>query len=244
VKALSFISFRRSLMNPHRGIDNNNNNKENKTRSKAIAVAAIAMTGIIFAASVVSGLSLFSTYTQPAIAQQQNSTGTSGTAAGVESGGSPESSPCVPTRTRGEITTSRGDNATTIGTTNSTGNNATAGEAESQPPTLSVIGRIEQACKAIQAGSTEDALYQLESAIRELRGNMQGNTTTTSGNPTETTENTTTGGETTTGGGTVGSGGAGGAGTAGGIITGGGTTIGGSTNTTSTSATGIMNPAR
>jgi hypothetical protein len=240
VKALSFISFRRSLMNPHRGIDNNNNNK---VRSKAIAVAAIAMAGIIFAASVVSGLSLFSTYTQPAIAQQQNSTGTSGTTERGESGGSPESSPCAPTRTGGEITTSREDNATTIGT-NSTGNNATAGEAESQPPTLSAIGRIEQACRAIQAGNTEDALYQLESAIRELRGNMQGNTTTTSGNPTETTENTTTGGETTTGGGTVGSGGAGGAGTAGGIITGGGTTIGGSTNTTSTSATGIMNPAR
>lgn len=232
-------------MNAHSGMadNNNNNNKKNNTRSKAIAVAATSMAGIIFAAALVSWLSLFSTYTQPAIAQQQNSTGTSGTTARVESGASPESSPCVPTRTGGEITTSRSDNATTIGTTNATGNNATAGEAESQPPTLSVIGRIEQACKAIQAGNTEDALYQLESAIRELRGDMQGNTTTTSGNPTETTENTTAGGETTTGGGTVGSGGAGGAGTAGGIITGGGTTIGGSANTTSTGATGIMNPA-
>jgi hypothetical protein len=158
-------------MNPHSGIADNNNNKKNNTRSKAIAVAAIAMAGIIFAAALVSGLSLFSTYTPPAIAQQQNSTGTSVTTAGGESGGSPESSPCVPTRTGGtggEITTSRGDNATTIGTTNSTGNNATVGEAESQPPTLSVISRIEQACKAIQAGNTEDALYQLESVIREL----------------------------------------------------------------------------
>jgi hypothetical protein len=237
------MQFRPSLMNPHGRIANNNN-KKNNTRSKTIAVAAIAMAGIIFAAALVSvGLSLFSTYTQPAIAQQQNSTGTSGIPARVESGASPESSPCVPTRTGGEITASRSDNATTIGTTNATGNNATAGEAQSQLPTLSVIGRIEQACKAIQAGNTEDALYQLESAIRELRGDMQGNATTTSGNPTETTENTTAGGETTTGGGTVGSGGAGGAGTAGGIITGGGTTIGGSANTTSTGATGIMNPA-
>ena len=66
-------------MNPHNGI--NDNNKKDRTK----ATAAIPMVGaIVTAALLLSGLSLISSYQQPAIAQQNMTEGnaTNMTAAG------------------------------------------------------------------------------------------------------------------------------------------------------------------
>src|SRR5829696_4025333 len=65
------------LMNPHRGI--NDNNKKDRTK----ATAAIPMVGaIVTAALLLSGLALIGSYQQPVIAQQQNMTGGNATMAG------------------------------------------------------------------------------------------------------------------------------------------------------------------
>jgi hypothetical protein len=65
------------LMNPHRGI--NDNNKKDRTE----AIAAIPMVGaIVTAALLLSGLALIGSYQQPVIAQQQNMTGGNATMAG------------------------------------------------------------------------------------------------------------------------------------------------------------------
>ena len=65
------------LMNPHRGI--NDNNKKDRTE----AIAAIPMVGaIVTAVLLLSGLALIGSYQQPVIAQQQNMTGGNATMAG------------------------------------------------------------------------------------------------------------------------------------------------------------------
>src|SRR5215217_2560257 len=65
------------LMNPHRGI--NDNNKKDRTE----AIAAIPMVGaIVTAALLLSGLALIGSDQQPVIAQQQNMTGGNATMAG------------------------------------------------------------------------------------------------------------------------------------------------------------------
>src|SRR5215218_7488766 len=65
------------LMNPHRGI--NDNNKKDRTE----AIAAIPMVGaIVTAALLLSGLALIGSYQQPVIAQQQNMTAGNATMAG------------------------------------------------------------------------------------------------------------------------------------------------------------------
>src|ERR671915_140053 len=71
-KWLSSISFTFELMNRHSGINDNNNNDNKKDRTKqATTAAAIPMVGaIVTAALLLSGLSLISSYQQPAIAQQ------------------------------------------------------------------------------------------------------------------------------------------------------------------------------
>jgi hypothetical protein len=76
-KWLSSISLTCELMNPHRGI--NDNNKKDRTE----AIAAIPMVGaIVTAALLLSGLALIGSYQQPVIAQQQNMTGGNATMAG------------------------------------------------------------------------------------------------------------------------------------------------------------------
>src|SRR5215213_8501038 len=76
-KWLSSISLTSELMNPHRGI--NDNNKKDRTK----ATAAIPMVGaIVTAALLLSGLALIGSYQQPVIAQQQNMTGGNATMAG------------------------------------------------------------------------------------------------------------------------------------------------------------------
>src|SRR5215211_7822382 len=81
-KWLSSISLTSELMNPHRGI--NDNNKKDRTK----ATAAIPMMGaIVTAALLLSGLSFISSYQQPAIAQQQNMTGGNATNATMAGGG-------------------------------------------------------------------------------------------------------------------------------------------------------------
>src|SRR5215208_6439104 len=70
------------LMNPHRGI--NDNNKKDRTE----AIAAIPMVGaIVTAALLLSGLALIGSYQQPVIAQQQNMTGGNATMATMAGGG-------------------------------------------------------------------------------------------------------------------------------------------------------------
>jgi hypothetical protein len=65
------------LMNPYRGI--NDNNKKDRTE----AIAAIPMVGaIVTAVLLLSGLALIGSYQQPVIAQQQNMTGGNATMAG------------------------------------------------------------------------------------------------------------------------------------------------------------------
>jgi hypothetical protein len=121
----------------------------------------------------------------------------------------------------------------------------TAGMNTTSPTTTAEVrSLIEQTHMAVQNNDIRGALMNLNSALDALEdvGDSQQNTTT--GNPNEMTDSTTTeagtigsggaggagtaggiitGNQTTTEAGTIGSGGAGGAGTAGGIMTGGGT---------------------
>src|SRR5919106_5003894 len=77
-------------MNRHSGInDNNNNNKKDRTKgATTTTAAAIPMVGaIVTAALLLSGLSLISSYQQPAIAQQNMTGGAGGNATTAAGGG-------------------------------------------------------------------------------------------------------------------------------------------------------------
>ena len=75
------------LMNRHSGINDNNNN-DKKNRTKQATTTAIPMVGaIVTAALLLSGLSLISSYQQPAIAQQNMTGGAGGNATTAAGGG-------------------------------------------------------------------------------------------------------------------------------------------------------------
>ena len=142
-------------MNPHSEI--NDNNKKDRTK----ATAAIPMMGaIVTAALLLSGLSLISSYQQPAIAQQQNMTGGPGGNA----------------TTAGGNATTAGGNATTAG-----GNATTAGGNQT---TSEVIMHLELVRTAIEDDDDEAALMHLDLALNALGGNM---TTTAGGGATNAT---------------------------------------------------------
>jgi hypothetical protein len=121
-------------------------------------------------------------------------------------GGGPESSACAPTQTvgGGGGGGDGGQNGTTNGTTTTTmggggASDATTGNATTtlgggSLSTSEVRDYIEQACIALEVGDTEGAMMQLNLALGELGGNIQGNTTSTAGGITGTTT-TTSGGE-------------------------------------------------
>src|SRR5215212_11400565 len=116
-----------SLMNLNSGRAHNN---KNSRRTKAIPAVATHMAGIIVALALISGLVLVSgSYYQPAIAQQQNMTGTTGTATGGSStgggGSTPSSSACTPTET---------------GVGGGTQSNMTASPTNSSPSASSLTG--------------------------------------------------------------------------------------------------------
>jgi hypothetical protein len=115
-----------SLMNLNSGRAHNN---KNSRRTKAIPAVATHMAGIIVALALISGLVLVSgSYYQPAIAQQQNMTGTTGTATGGSStggGSTPSSSACAPTQT---------------GVGGGTQSNMTASPTNSSPSASSLTG--------------------------------------------------------------------------------------------------------
>jgi hypothetical protein len=155
-------------MNPYSGIDDNNN-----IRTKAIA-AVIPMAGIIVAAALLSGLSLFSSYQQPAMAQNATSNATTTTTGG----GGAQSSACTPTQTGGG-----GQNATTNATTTGGGGatnatSTTAGGGGNESTTSDVRMNIEEACMAAQNGDMQGVLMHLNLALNALEGNI---TTTAEG---------------------------------------------------------------
>jgi hypothetical protein len=139
MKLLSAIWFTTSLMNPRNRIAHNN---QNSRRTKAISLAAIPVAGTIVAIALISGLVLVAgSYYQPAIAQQQNITGsTASTTGGSSNGGgsTSSSSACTPTQTgasggtQGNMTgspmnSSPSANSLTGGTTTGGGSTANSG---------------------------------------------------------------------------------------------------------------------
>jgi hypothetical protein len=168
-------------MNPHSGIGNKDKiNDDNNTRTKAIA--SLSMAGIIVAAALLSGmLSLISSYPHPALAQQQNMTGTNAaTTASNATGGGGAQSACTPSQTGG------GQNATTNATTTgggsaaTTGGNATMGTNDTSTNTAGggggnqsdVRGYIEQACMAAQNGDMQGVMMQLNLALNALEAKL------------------------------------------------------------------------
>jgi hypothetical protein len=145
-------------MNSRDGVDDNKN-----TRTKAIAAAAIPMAGIMVAAALLSGLSLFTTYTQPALAQQ-NMTATNATS--TTGGGETTQSACTPTQTVGG-----GQNATTNATSTGGGGgtNATSTSAGGGNQSTSEVRlHIEEACMAAQNGDMQGVLMHLNLALSAL----------------------------------------------------------------------------
>jgi hypothetical protein len=181
-----FLTMPPNLMNRNNRIDESHN-----PRTKAVA-GAISMAGIIVVAAVLSGLlSLFSTYTQPAIAQQQNMTGTNATTT-TGGGGGAQSSACAASQTGGG---GGGQNATT----STAGGAAGAGN---QSTTSEVRLHIEEACMAAQNGDMQGVLMHLNLALNILEaGGTQGNMTSSAGsNATTTGDAGTTAGNQTVGG--------------------------------------------
>jgi hypothetical protein len=80
------------------------------------------------------------------------------------------------------------------GAADATTGNATTTLGGGSLSTSEVRDYIEQACIALEVGDTEGAMMQLNLALGELGGNIQGNTTSTAGGITGTTT-TTSGGE-------------------------------------------------
>jgi hypothetical protein len=172
-------------MNPHSG---NKDNTNRDTRKKA----AIPMVGaIVTAAILLSGLSLIGTVQQPAIAQQENLTGTSGA-------------------------TTTGTNATTT----NAGNATTAGGAEGNDSMSQVRLHLEEARTALQNNDTQGALMHLDLALNALGGASGAEMNITSTTGAATTGGGTEGGG-TEGGGTEGGGTEGGGATTGGGTEGG-----------------------
>jgi hypothetical protein len=102
------------------------------------------------------------------------------TTTGQAGGGDAEPTACAPIQTRGggqNATTTTGGSATTDMNTTST-----TVEGGGDQSTSIVRDFIEEACIALQVGDTQGALMQLNSALGELGGGTQGNSTnTTSG---------------------------------------------------------------
>jgi len=127
--------------------------------NKARPIAVIGMAGImVISASLLSGLSLISSYQQPVLAQQQNITNGDGV-------------------TGGDVTII--DN-----TTSPTGSTAQGGNATgTAPPAVGNQSELrihlEEARTALQNDDTEDALIHLDLALNVLgrTGGIQGNTT-------------------------------------------------------------------
>jgi hypothetical protein len=164
-------------MPPNSMSRDNRIDESHNTGTKAIVTAALPMAGIIIAAALLSGLlSLFSTYTQPAIAQQQNMTGTNATTTTGGGGGAQPSSACTPTQTGG------GQNATT----STTGGGATGGG--NQSTTSEVRLHIEEACMAAQNNDMQGVLMHLNLALNVLEASgTQGNMTSSAGSNATTT---------------------------------------------------------
>jgi hypothetical protein len=121
-KWLSSISLTSELMNPHRGI--NDNNKKDRTE----AIAAIPMVGaIVTAALLLSGLALIGSYQQPVIAQQQNMTGGNATMAG---GGNATNATMAGGGNATNATMAGGGNATNMTTGGTEGGGGTTGGPE------------------------------------------------------------------------------------------------------------------
>jgi hypothetical protein len=104
------------------------------------------------------------------------------TTTGQAGAGDAEPTACAPIQTGGggqnATTTTGGSSATTDMNTTST----TAEGGGNQSTSSIVRDFIEEACIALQVGDTEGALMQLNSALGELGGGTQGNSTnTTSG---------------------------------------------------------------
>jgi hypothetical protein len=170
---VKFYTVTKGVMNSKRGIDDNSN-----TRTKAIPGAAvIPMAGIIVAAALMSGLALFTTYTQPALAQQ-NMTATNATST-TAGGGVGTQSACTPTQTGvgggGQNATT---NATTTGSSGVATNATSTTEEEGTQSTSEVREYIEAACMAAQNGDMQGVMMQLNLALNALGSNM---TTTTGG---------------------------------------------------------------
>ena len=115
------------------------------------------VTSVLF----LSGLSLISSYQEPAIAQVEDLTGGGGATTGTEGG------------TAGGNATTAGGNATTAG-----GNATTAGL--NQTTASEVILHLEEVRTALEGDDTETALMHLDLALTELGAN----TTTTAGGAT------------------------------------------------------------
>jgi hypothetical protein len=103
-------------------------------------------------------------------------------------GGGPESSACAPTLTGGgggggQNSTTNATTTTTMGggSADATTGNATTTLGGGSLSTSEIRDYIEQACIALEVGDTEGALMQLNLALGELGGNIQGNTTSTAG---------------------------------------------------------------
>ena len=149
------------LMNPHRGI--NDNNKKDRTK----ATAAIPMVGaIVTAALLLSGLALIGSYQQPVIAQQQNMTG----GGGVIEGGA-------------TIT----DNTTGITGSAAQGGNATAIAGGVGGNQSEVMMHLEEVRKALQNNDNQGAMMHLDLAMSLLGGSTQGNMTSTTTGSTNST---------------------------------------------------------
>src|SRR5215217_3840290 len=104
------------------------------------------------------------------------------TTTGQAGAGDAEPTACAPIQTGGDgqnaTTTTGGGSATTDMNTTST----TAEGGGNQSTSSIVRDFIEEACIALQVGDTQGALMQLNSALGELGGGTQGNSTnTTSG---------------------------------------------------------------
>jgi hypothetical protein len=67
------------------------------------------------------------------------------------------------------------------GSADATTGNATTTLGGGSLSTSEIRDYIEQACIALEVGDTEGALMQLNLALGELGGNIQGNTTSTAG---------------------------------------------------------------
>ena len=144
------------LMNPHSGTNGDNNIRKSKT------IAAIPMATIIITATLVSGLGSFmSNSYQPAIAQTDNATTTTG-------GGQ---FPCAPVQSEGGG--AGGQNTSTTATTTMSGAdttemNTTGTTDEGNQAIGEVAIHIQEACLAAQNNDIPGVLLHLNLALDAL----------------------------------------------------------------------------